>query len=119
MNRLLQSLEGLGYVVRSDPPDEGRARIVRFTKRGRAAYSKTLGILRGIEREWSVELGPRDFAQLKELLFRVWESPWISQGCCSRPDQNGGDGRWILSGHQPSYQLRTDRRTVEVFYRLT
>jgi DNA-binding MarR family transcriptional regulator len=75
MNRLLQSLEDLGYVVRSDAPDEGRARIVRFTKRGRAAYSEVLGILRNIEREWSAELGAEDFAQLKELLFRVWESP--------------------------------------------
>jgi DNA-binding MarR family transcriptional regulator len=75
MNRLLQSLEDLGYVVRSDAPDEGRARIVRFTKRGRAAYSEVLAILRDIEREWSVELGSEDFDQLKELLFRVWESP--------------------------------------------
>src|SRR5215469_18237290 len=49
MNRLLQSLEDLGYVVRSNVPDEGRARIVRFTKRGRAAYSTILGILRDIE----------------------------------------------------------------------
>jgi DNA-binding MarR family transcriptional regulator len=75
MNRLLQSLEHLDYVVRSDAPDEGRARVVRFTKRGRAAYSKLLSILRDIEDEWSAELGPADFAQLKELLFRVWESP--------------------------------------------
>jgi DNA-binding MarR family transcriptional regulator len=75
MNQLLRSLEGLGYIVRSDAPDEGRARIIRFTKRGRAAYSRIYGILRDIEREWSVELGPDRFAQLKELLFRVWESP--------------------------------------------
>jgi len=75
MNRLLGSLEALGYVVRSDAPDEGRARVIRFTKRGRAAYSKIHDILRDIEREWSAELGPKDFAQLKELLSRVWESP--------------------------------------------
>jgi DNA-binding MarR family transcriptional regulator len=75
MNQLLRSLEDLGYIVRSDAPDEGRARIIRFTKRGRAAYSKIHEILRDIEREWSAELGPRDFAQLKELLSRVWESP--------------------------------------------
>src|SRR5579875_2305429 len=31
MNRILGSLEELGYVVRADAPDEGRARIVRFT----------------------------------------------------------------------------------------
>ena len=62
MNQLLRSLEGLGYLVRSDAPDEGRARIVRFTKRGRAAYAKIHDILRDIEREWSAVLGPRRFA---------------------------------------------------------
>ncbi len=77
VNRLLGSLEDLGYVVRSDAPDEGRARIVQFTKRGHAAYAKIHDILRDIEREWSAELGPKDFAKLKELLFRVWETPLV------------------------------------------
>jgi DNA-binding MarR family transcriptional regulator len=67
INQLLRSLEGFGYIIRS--------RIIRLTKRGRAAYSKIHDILRDIEREWSSELGPKPFAQLKELLFRVWESP--------------------------------------------
>lgn len=75
MNRLLGSLEDLGYLVRSDAPDEGRARIVRFTKRGHAAYAKALEVLREIERDWRAELGSRDFAELKRLLFRVWDSP--------------------------------------------
>ena len=77
MNQLLRSLEGLGYLARSDAPDEGRARIVRLTKRGRAAYAKIHEILQDIEREWSAELGPKHFTQLKELLRRVWESPLI------------------------------------------
>jgi DNA-binding MarR family transcriptional regulator len=77
MNQLLRSLEGLGYIVRSDAPEERRGRIVRLTKRGRAAYSKVHHILRDIEREWDAELGPERFAQLKELLFRVWKSPLI------------------------------------------
>ena len=50
MNQLLRSLEALGYIVRSDAPDEGRARIIRLTKRGRAAYSRIYDILRDIER---------------------------------------------------------------------
>ncbi len=75
MNQLLGSLEEYGYVVRSNDPDEGRARIIRFTKRGHAAYAKIHDILRDIEREWSAELGPRRFAQLKGLLLQVWESP--------------------------------------------
>jgi DNA-binding MarR family transcriptional regulator len=77
MNQLLKSLESLGYLVRSDAPDEGRARIVRVTRRGRAAYAKIHDILREIERDWSAELGPTRFAELKELLFRVWDSPLI------------------------------------------
>jgi DNA-binding MarR family transcriptional regulator len=77
MNRLLGSLEDLGYLVRSDSPDEGRARIVRFTRRGHAAWAKALEVLREIEREWQAELGPKDFSRLKELLFRVWESPLV------------------------------------------
>jgi DNA-binding MarR family transcriptional regulator len=77
MNQLLRSLEALGYIARSDAPDEGRARIVRLTRRGRAAYKKIHDILRDIEREWISELGPRPFADLKALLHRVWESPLV------------------------------------------
>jgi DNA-binding MarR family transcriptional regulator len=77
INRLLGSLEDFGYLVRNDAPDEGRARVVRFTKRGHAAYAKVHDILRDIEHEWSAELGPKDFAHLKALLSRVWESPLI------------------------------------------
>jgi DNA-binding MarR family transcriptional regulator len=77
MNQLLRSLEALGYIVRSDVPGEGRARIIRFTKRGRAAYSRIYRILQGIEREWIAELGRKRFGQFKEVLLRVWESPLI------------------------------------------
>jgi DNA-binding MarR family transcriptional regulator len=75
MNQLLRSLEALGYIARSDAPDEGRARMVRLTRRGRAAYAKIHDILRDIERQWIAELGPKRFADLKALLGRVWESP--------------------------------------------
>ena len=75
MNQLLGSLEDYGYVMRSNDPHEGRARIIRFTKRGDAAYARIHDILRDIEGEWRAELGPQRFTQLKELLFRVWESP--------------------------------------------
>jgi DNA-binding MarR family transcriptional regulator len=71
MNQLLRSLEGLGYIARSDAPDQGRSRIIRFTKRGRAACSKIYDILGDIKHEWSAELGPRHFSQLKELLSRA------------------------------------------------
>jgi DNA-binding MarR family transcriptional regulator len=77
MNQLLRSMEGLGYIARSDAPNEGRARIVRLTARGRAAYAKIHEVLREIEREWSAALGPKHFTQLKKLLRQVWDSPLI------------------------------------------
>jgi DNA-binding MarR family transcriptional regulator len=75
MNQLLGSLESLGYVFRSAVPGEGRARMIHFTERGRAAYAKIYDILRDIEREWTTELGPKRFSQLKQLLMCVWEGP--------------------------------------------
>jgi len=77
MNQLLRSLGALGYLARSDAPDEGRARIVRLTKRGRTAYAKIHEILRAVEHEWTAELGAKRFAELKGLLIRIWDSPLI------------------------------------------
>jgi DNA-binding MarR family transcriptional regulator len=77
MNQLLRSLESLGYIARSGAPDEGRARIVRLTKRGRAAYARIHEVLREIEQEWSTELGAKAFTDLKRLLLRVWQSPLV------------------------------------------
>ena len=75
MNQLLRSLEDLGYLVRSDLPDASRARVIGLTRRGRAVYARVQVILKEIEREWSAELGPARFTQLKELLLVVWQSP--------------------------------------------
>ena len=33
--------------------------------------------MREVECEWSAELGPKEFAQLKRLLFRVWQSTLV------------------------------------------
>jgi DNA-binding MarR family transcriptional regulator len=77
MNQLLRSLDTLGYIVRSDAPGEGRARVVRLTRRGHAAYARIHDVLREIEDEWTSELGASRFRQLKALLLRVWESPLV------------------------------------------
>jgi DNA-binding MarR family transcriptional regulator len=77
MNQLLGSLERFGYIVRTDAPSEAGARIVRFTERGHAAYANIIDTLHDIEVEWSRELGPERFAQLKALLMHVWEGPLV------------------------------------------
>ena len=77
MNQLLGSLERLGYVTRRDAEDGGRARVVRFTRRGRAAWARIHEILAEIETEWRATLGDRDFSRLKKLLCDVWTSDLV------------------------------------------
>ena len=77
MNQLLQSLEQLGYLRRSDDKGDGRARIVHLTARGRAVWNKEHDILLEIEREWRATLGDKRFDHLKRLLRDVWVSELI------------------------------------------
>ena len=77
MNQLLQSLERLGYLTRCDVKEDQRARRVRFTARGRAAWAKVHEILAQIETEWRMTLGERDFMRLKALLCKVWMSDLV------------------------------------------
>lgn len=78
VNQLLGSLEELGYLKRGNAPHEGRSRVVRLTRRGRAAFDRIYTILQQLEKEWSAELGAARFAQLKEILLRIWESPLVN-----------------------------------------
>ena len=77
MYQLLQSLEQLGYIERSDAEEDGRARVVHLTERGNAAWFKEFEILAKIEDEWRIILGDKPFEQLKQLLAEVWVSDWI------------------------------------------
>ena len=78
MNQLLGSLEELGYLTRGEVPREGRSRVVRLTRRGRAAYNRIYTILQELEQEWSDELGAAQFAELKRILVRIWDSPLVT-----------------------------------------
>jgi DNA-binding MarR family transcriptional regulator len=77
MNQLLQSLDQLGYVRRSNDTEDGRARVVNWTERGKAAWDKELEILGKIENDYRATLGDEDFDRLKELLTNVWVSDLI------------------------------------------
>lgn len=77
MNQLLTSLERLAYVERQDGPQGGRARVVRLTERGHAVWILMQEILVEVEDEWRDELGEQRFAQLKEILQQVWQSPLV------------------------------------------
>jgi DNA-binding MarR family transcriptional regulator len=77
MNQLLMSLERMGYITREDAPEGGRARIVRFTARGHAAWVLIHVLLLDVEDEWRAVLGEQRFTVLKEILLDVWDSPLV------------------------------------------
>lgn len=73
---LVNDLERLGYVERVPDPEDGRAKLVRLTDRGRRAQQAAREIVAQIEQDWSALLGPRDFATLRDLLLKLHDALW-------------------------------------------
>lgn len=68
MGYLVNYLEGRGYVERVPDPEDGRAKIVRLTGRGREVVRAAQEIIARIEAEWAGHLGKARMAQLRRLL---------------------------------------------------
>ncbi|MES2638959.1 MAG: MarR family transcriptional regulator [Myxococcota bacterium] len=65
VGELLDEIEAFGVIERVPDPTDGRARIVRFTERGRAGLLVGLGVLAGIEAELAARIGADTVARLK------------------------------------------------------
>jgi DNA-binding MarR family transcriptional regulator len=68
LNYLLGQLEQLGYLTRQVDDGDQRSRRIHLTPRGRAAIGAIREIVQDVEAEWARQLGPRRFAQLRDLL---------------------------------------------------
>jgi len=66
---LLDSLERLDYLERRPDPDDLRSKRVALTPRGTAAISVIRDAVGEIETTWAQQLGPKRFAQLRNLLL--------------------------------------------------
>jgi len=73
VNYLLGELERLGYLERRPDPDDRRSKRVELTRRGRRAVETIRAAVAGAEAEWSAQLGPRRFDQLRSLLRELAE----------------------------------------------
>jgi DNA-binding MarR family transcriptional regulator len=72
LNYLLGQLEQLGYLTREPDPNDQRSKRIRLTPRGHAALKAIREIVRDVEIEWELRLGPRKFAQLRGLLTQLY-----------------------------------------------
>jgi DNA-binding MarR family transcriptional regulator len=71
MNYLLGQLERLGYLTRQHDREDQRSKRIHLTKRGFAAAQNIRQTVRQIETELQRELGPNQFAQLRQLLTQL------------------------------------------------
>jgi len=70
---LVDQLEREGYVERVPDPGDARARLVRFTERGRDVVAAARKVERQVLNEWRRHLGPERFNALQEALTALRE----------------------------------------------
>src|SRR5215207_3036667 len=73
LNYLLGELERLGYLERQPDPDDLRSKRVALTKRGNSAIRVIREAVGEVEAAWAQQLGPKRFAQLRNLLLELNE----------------------------------------------
>lgn len=72
LNYLLGQLQQLGYLTRETDTTDQRSKRIRLTPKGHAAIQAIREIVQDVEDEWEQQLGPREFAQLRNLLTRLY-----------------------------------------------
>lgn len=68
MSSLVSSMESMGYVRRHPDPADGRAVLVRYTRRGMALARALVDAAQETENELRAEIGDRNLRQLKRSL---------------------------------------------------
>jgi DNA-binding MarR family transcriptional regulator len=71
LNYLLGQMERLGYLMRVEDEADQRVKRIRLTPRGREASAAMREVVLEMEAEWAQKLGPRRFAELRELLAEL------------------------------------------------
>ena len=64
-------LEQHGYLERVPDPNDGRAKIIRLTERGREAQAIGRQLIDDIEREWAQRYGEERVAALRDALEAI------------------------------------------------
>jgi DNA-binding MarR family transcriptional regulator len=71
MNYLLGQMEQMGYLIRTDDPEDHRSKRIQLTERGDAAGRTMRDAVAEIETELEREMGSESFGQLRRLLVEL------------------------------------------------
>ncbi len=74
MAELVDELVDMGYVVRRPDPNDGRAKLIVLTKRGRGAVAAGRQTIEGLEEQVTQILGERGHRELRRLLSTLLDA---------------------------------------------
>ena len=74
MGELVEQLAARGYVERVADPEDGRARRIRITPKGRKAGRLGRKLVREVESDWSKRVGIARIEQMRKTLKRLLET---------------------------------------------
>jgi DNA-binding MarR family transcriptional regulator len=74
MSELVDDLQGAGYLERRPDPRDGRAKLIRPTRKGRHAIVQALRAVREIEASYAQTVGDERFAALVGVLQDLVDS---------------------------------------------
>lgn len=74
VGQLVDEMEGMGALERVPDPDDGRAKLIRFSARGREWMMQGLGLLVELEREYAELIGPAQMEALRPALAALLEA---------------------------------------------
>jgi DNA-binding MarR family transcriptional regulator len=75
MAELVDELQAAGYLERRPDPSDGRAKLIRPTRKGRRAIAAALRAVRAIEGEYGLVLGAERFEALRDGLESLIDHP--------------------------------------------
>jgi DNA-binding MarR family transcriptional regulator len=79
---MVDAMEAAGYVERLADPSDGRARLVRLTRRGKAVNKRARELVRQVEARWAERIGAARIKALRETLAAI-----VSGQKGQRPDE--------------------------------
>jgi DNA-binding MarR family transcriptional regulator len=71
VGQLVSELEDLGYLERVPDPNDGRAKVVRYTEQGKAMMADALAIGAQLDAEIAGIIGPERFAEFRTSLAEI------------------------------------------------